>query len=68
MSPARFNHLVPGAPVGRYDGIERPYGPQDVARLRGSITVRHTLAERGANRLWELLQSERGAIALVPMD
>jgi isocitrate lyase len=58
MSPSSFNHLVPSAPVGRFDGIDRPYTPEDVYRLRGSLTIRHTLAERGASRLWELLQSE----------
>ncbi|MDO9587243.1 MAG: isocitrate lyase [Brevundimonas sp.] len=52
-----FAHLVP-SPVGRFDGIERPYSPEDVLRLRGSIPITHTLAERGANRLWELLHEE----------
>ncbi|MDP3370848.1 MAG: isocitrate lyase, partial [Brevundimonas sp.] len=40
-----FAHLVP-SPVGRFDGIERPYSPEDVLRLRGSIPITHTLAER----------------------
>ena len=52
-----FADLVP-APSGRFDGIERPYTPEDVLRLRGSVPITHTLAERGANRLWELLHSE----------
>ncbi|MEG1452365.1 isocitrate lyase [Brevundimonas sp.] len=52
-----FADLVP-SPSGRFDGIERPYTPQDVLRLRGSVPITHTLAERGANRLWELLHSE----------
>ncbi|WP_324748950.1 isocitrate lyase [Sphingomonas sp. LY54] len=52
-----FTALVP-APSGRFDGIERTYGVADVERLRGSLAVEHTLARRGANRLWELLQSE----------
>jgi len=42
----------------RWAGIIRPYGPDDVVRLRGSIRIRHTLAERGAGRLWSLLNSE----------
>src|SRR4051812_44262764 len=58
MPDPNFHHLIPSAPVGRFDGIERPYGPEEVERLRGSVPIRHTLAERGANRLWELLQSE----------
>ncbi len=53
-----FTALLPHAPVGRFDGVERPYTADEVARLRGSVAIRHTLAERGATRLWELLQSE----------
>ncbi|MBN8958140.1 MAG: isocitrate lyase [Rhizobiales bacterium] len=58
MKNPSFHHLIPSAPVGRFDRIERPYTPDDVLRLRGSVAVRHTLAERGATRLWELLHSE----------
>jgi isocitrate lyase len=54
---ADFSHLIP-APPGRFDGIQRPYGPAEVERLRGSLPIEHSLARRGANRLWELLQSE----------
>ncbi len=50
--------LVPGAAPKRFDGIERPYGPEDVARLRGSLPIRHTLAEHAADRLWALLNGE----------
>ena len=42
----------------RWNGIERPYSEQDVQRLRGSVTVEHTLARLGAERLWDLLHSE----------
>jgi len=42
----------------RWDGIERPYGPEDVDRLRGSVRIEHTLARLGAERLWELLHTE----------
>jgi isocitrate lyase len=55
---SRFDRLVPNAPQGRFDGIERPYAPEEVERLRGSFAISHTLAERGANRLWEMLDSE----------
>jgi isocitrate lyase len=58
MTRPSLQNLVPSAPAGRFDGIERPYTPADVLRLRGSLAIRHTLAERGANRLWELLASE----------
>ena len=53
-----FQDLVPTAPKGRFDGITRPYSPEDVLRLRGSFPIQHTLAERGANTLWERLHSE----------
>ncbi len=53
-----FDSLVSGAPEGRFDGIERPYSAADVVRLRGSVPIAYTLAERGANRLWESLRSE----------
>ncbi len=52
-----FEDLVP-APTGRFDGITRPYSPADVAKLRGSVLVEHTLARKGANKLWELLKNE----------
>ena len=52
-----FEDLVP-APAGRFDGIVRPYSAADVQKLRGSITIEHTLARKGALRLWELLQTE----------
>ena len=48
----------------RWAGIIRPYGPEDVVRLRGTIRIRHTLAERGAGRLWSLLKSEAYVPAL----
>jgi isocitrate lyase len=48
----------------RWDGIERPYTEGDVARLRGSVRVEHTLARLGAERLWRLLQEEDYVAAL----
>jgi isocitrate lyase len=53
-----YKTLVPKAPDGRFDGIQRPYQPEAVERLRGSVVMAQTLAERGANRLWELLHKE----------
>jgi isocitrate lyase len=53
-----FQSLVPNAPKGRFDSIERPYSAADVEKLRGSVQITHTLAERGANRLWKLLHDE----------
>src|ERR1700676_4914452 len=42
----------------RWKGVERPYTAEDVLRLRGSIHIEHTLARMGAERLWELLETE----------
>lgn len=42
----------------RWKGITRPYTPEEVLRLRPSILVRQTLAERGSQRLWDLLRAE----------
>ena len=42
----------------RWRGIERPYAAEDVVRLRGSVRIEHTLARRGAVRLWSRLQQE----------
>jgi isocitrate lyase len=42
----------------RWEGITRPYRAEDVMRLRGSIQIEHTLARIGAERLWNLLQTE----------
>jgi isocitrate lyase len=42
----------------RWRGIERPYTAEDVLRLRGSVHIEHSLARLGAERLWELLQTE----------
>lgn len=53
-----FYKLVPNAPEGRFDGIERPYSAEDVKRLRGSVEIRYSLAEMGANRLWKLIHEE----------
>jgi isocitrate lyase len=42
----------------RWSGIVRPYSAADVARLRGTVDIRYSLAEQGAARLWELLHTE----------
>ena len=42
----------------RWQGIKRGYGAEEVVRLRGSVMVEHTLARRGSEKLWQLLQAE----------
>ena len=48
----------------RWQGIERPYSAEDVLKLRGSLQIEHTLARRGAEKLWKLLHEEHHVKAL----
>jgi isocitrate/methylisocitrate lyase len=51
----------------RWAGIARPYTPEDVEKLRGSIHIEHTLARLGAERLWNLLHAQPFVAALGAM-
>jgi isocitrate lyase len=42
----------------RWKGLVRPYGAEEVVRLRGTVQVEHTLARLGAERFWRLLHTE----------
>lgn len=42
----------------RWKGVKRPYSAEDVVRLRGTVAVEHSLARRGAERLWRSLHDE----------
>lgn len=42
----------------RWKGVERHYTAEDVVKLRGSVQIEHTLARRGAEKLWHLLNTE----------
>jgi isocitrate lyase len=42
----------------RWSGIRRPYTAEDVVRLRGTVHVEHSLARRGAEKLWHYLHTE----------
>ncbi len=42
----------------RWKGITRGYTAEDVVRLRGSLPIEHTLAKRGAEKLWNLLNTQ----------
>src|ERR1700693_670507 len=46
------------AEMPRWKGIRRGYSAEDVVRLRGSIHIEHTLARRGAEKLWRLINEE----------
>lgn len=42
----------------RWEGVQRPYTPEDVIKLRGSVVIEQTLARMGAERLWKLMHEE----------
>jgi malate synthase A len=42
----------------RWDGVKRTYLKADVERLRGTVKIEYTLAQIGARRLWDLLNTE----------
>jgi isocitrate lyase len=42
----------------RWGGVKRPYSADDVVRLRGSLQVEHTLARRGAEKLWRMMHDK----------
>lgn len=48
----------------RWQGVARPYLAEDVVRLRGSFLVEHSIARRGAERLWALLREQPFLAAL----
>src|SRR5688572_14700221 len=48
----------------RWAGIKRPYGAEEVARLRGSVAVEHSLAKQGAEKFWSLIHEEEYVNAL----
>jgi len=52
------------ADESRWYDIKRTYNPEDVLRLRGSLQIEYTIARKGAERLWNLLQTEPYVAAL----
>ncbi|WP_404454092.1 isocitrate lyase [Virgibacillus necropolis] len=48
----------------RWVGVERPYTAEEVIRLRGSVDIEHSLARRGAEKLWNLINGEEYVNAL----
>jgi isocitrate lyase len=42
----------------RWKGIDRPYTAEEVIKLRGSLDIEHTLARRGAEKLWKLVNEK----------
>jgi isocitrate lyase len=61
----KINHLITDWTTNpRWKGIERPYTAEQVVKLSGTVTIEHTLARLGANRLWNLLHTEDYIAAL----
>ncbi|CAA2139644.1 Isocitrate lyase [Hyphomicrobium sp. ghe19] len=58
MNTSEMIQLGIDAAPDRFNGIERPYSIDDVKKLRGSVPIRHTLADIAAKRLWHLLNAE----------
>ncbi|MFM7800816.1 MAG: isocitrate lyase, partial [Limnohabitans sp.] len=48
----------------RWKGVKRGYTAEDVVRLRGSMHIEHTLAKRGAEKLWDKINggSKKGYV------
>ncbi len=42
----------------RWAGVTRPYSAEEVVRLQGSVVIEHTLARRGSEKLWNLINEE----------
>jgi isocitrate lyase len=42
----------------RWKGVQRPFKAEDVVRYRGSVPIEHSLARRGAERLWKMMHTE----------
>jgi isocitrate lyase len=53
--------------VSGANGIQRPYGQEEIERLRGSVRIEHTLARLGAERLRALLDGDEPVRALGAM-
>jgi isocitrate lyase len=59
MTNSRVNQLQESWELDkRWKGIERPYTAEDVIKLRGSIDIEYTLAKKGSEKLWKLLNEE----------
>ena len=51
----------------RWQGLHRSYSADEVVRLRGRFSPEHTIAQLGAERLWELLRGDEHVAALGAM-
>jgi isocitrate lyase len=54
--------------MDRWEGVKRPYSTDEVKRLQDRFQVRHTIAEKGAKKLWRLINEEEPVRALGAMS
>ena len=65
MTDARVKQLQESWEMNpRWSGVERPYTAEEVIKLRGSVDIEQTLARRGAEKLWKLVNEENFVNAL----
>uniref|UniRef100_A0A0K0FN45 Malate synthase n=1 Tax=Strongyloides venezuelensis TaxID=75913 RepID=A0A0K0FN45_STRVS len=64
LKASNFYHIVKNSPKGRWQGIKRNYDIKDVLKLRGSVNIEYTLANKTANKLWHLIHTEPYVAAL----
>ena len=48
----------------RWKGVKRDYSAEDVVKLRGTVHIEHTLARRGAEKLWDYVHEDEPLCAL----
>ena len=48
----------------RWQGVERPYSAEEVVKLKGSVSIEHTLAKQGAQKFWDYLMQDEVVCAL----
>lgn len=54
-------------PDGRWDGIVRPYGEEDVSKISGTMKVEHTISRKMSIKLWNLMHEKDHVAALGAM-
>uniref|UniRef100_A0A0K0EQU7 Malate synthase n=1 Tax=Strongyloides stercoralis TaxID=6248 RepID=A0A0K0EQU7_STRER len=64
LKASNFYHIVKNSPKGRWTGIKRNYEIKDVLKLRGSLNIEYTLANKTSNKLWHLIHTEPYVAAL----
>ena len=56
------------ADSSRWNGIKRPYTPEDVYKLKGNFNIEYSVAKLGSNHLWQLLNNDKYVCTLSAMS